>query len=179
MLKFKSILMDDAAVERAVTRISHEIIERNNGVDNVCLVGIMRRGVPLATKIAHMIEKIEGAVLPVGALDITLYRDDLTTIGDLPQVRKALLPFDVSNKKIILVDDVLYTGRTVRAAIEAPFSQGRPASIQLAIMIDRGHRELPIRADYIGKNVPTARTEAIAVKMHETDRIQQVELWTQ
>lgn len=179
MLKFKSILMDEAAVERAATRISHEIIERNNGIENVCLVGIMRRGVPLALKIAQRIAQIEGAVLPVGALDITLYRDDLSAVGDLPEVRKTALPFDVNEKKIILVDDVLYTGRTVRAAIEALFSQGRPSSIQLAIMIDRGHRELPIRADYIGKNVPTSRSEAIAVKMHETDRMQQVELWTQ
>lgn len=178
MLKFKSVLMDEAAMNRAAMRISHEIIERNNGVSDVCLVGICRRGVPLAKKISDNIERIEKVRIPVGALDITLYRDDLSPIDDLPQVRNTGLGFSVTDKKIVLVDDVLYTGRTVRAAIEALFKLGRPSAIQLAIMIDRGHRELPIRADYIGKNIPTSRSEAIAVKFPPIDEEQRVELWT-
>ena len=168
--------MDEAAVSRAAMRISHEIIERNDGVENVCLVGIYRRGVPLAEMIAANIEKIEKTKIPVGALDITLHRDDLNVSSDLPNVGETELPFSVTGKRIVLVDDVLFTGRTVRAAIEALFKLGRPSSIQLAIMIDRGHRELPIRADYIGKNIPTSRTEAIAVKVPPVDDEQKVEL---
>ena len=178
MLKFKSILMDSAAMDRAAVRIAHEIIERNDGINDVCLIGICRRGVPLAQKIAKSIERIERTALPVGALDITLYRDDLTRVGEMPEVKENSIPFSVTDKKVVLVDDVLFTGRTVRAAIEALFKLGRPSCIQLAIMIDRGHRELPIRADYIGKNIPTSRSEAIAVKIPPVDDIQQVELWT-
>lgn len=177
-LKFKTVLMDEAAVSRAAMRISHEIIERNDGVDNVCLVGIYRRGVPLAEMIAANIEKIEKVRIPVGALDITLHRDDLAASQDIPKVGETELPFSVTGKRIVLVDDVLFTGRTVRAAIEALFKLGRPSCIQLAIMIDRGHRELPIRADYIGKNIPTSRNEAIAVKVQSVDGEQKVELWT-
>ena len=178
MLKFKSVLMDGAAMDRAAVRIAHEIIERNDGIENVCLVGICRRGVPLAEKIAKSIERIEKTALPVGALDITLYRDDLTKVAEMPEVKENSIPFSVTDKKVVLVDDVLFTGRTVRAAIDALFKLGRPSSIQLAIMIDRGHRELPIRADYIGKNIPTSKAEAIAVKIPPVDDIQQVELWT-
>ena len=178
MLKFKSVLMDSAAMDRAAVRIAHEIIERNDGIGDVCLIGICRRGVPLAQKIAKSIERIERTALPVGALDITLYRDDLTRVGEMPEVKENSIPFSVTDKKVVLVDDVLFTGRTVRAAIEALFKLGRPSCIQLAIMIDRGHRELPIRADYIGKNIPTSRSEAIAVKIPPVDDIQQVELWT-
>lgn len=177
MPNFKTVLMDAAAIDRAMMRISHEIVEKNDGVDQLCLVGIKRRGVPLAERIAQNIQKIEGVHVPVGALDITLYRDDLTTIGDMPRVNEAGVPFSITEKKIILVDDVIFTGRTVRAAIDALFAMGRPACIQLAILIDRGHRELPIRADFIGKNIPTSRSELIAVKLRDPDGVQQVELW--
>lgn len=177
MPNFKTVLMDAAAIDRAVMRISHEIVEKNDGVDHLCLVGIRRRGVPLAEKIAQNIQKIEGVHVPVGALDVTFYRDDLTMIGDMPRVNEAGVPFSVTEKKIVLVDDVIFTGRTVRAAIDALFEMGRPACIQLAILIDRGHRELPIRADFIGKNIPTSRNELIAVKLCDQDGVQQVELW--
>ena len=165
----KATLMDEAAVGRAITRISHEIIERNNGVQNVVLVGIRRRGIPLARMISENIARFEGETVPVGELDIMLYRDDLTTISDMPRVSRTNLPCDVTGKCVIIVDDVLYTGRTARAAIEAIFAQGRPAMIQLAILVDRGHRELPIRADYVGKNVPTSHSEVIAVQLPEFD----------
>ncbi|MBQ8080382.1 MAG: bifunctional pyr operon transcriptional regulator/uracil phosphoribosyltransferase PyrR [Clostridia bacterium] len=150
-------------------RISHEIIERNDGCENVCLIGIRRRGEPLARKIAENISQIEHCPVPIGVLDITLYRDDLTRIDDLPQVNRSDIPFDITGKRIVLVDDVLYTGRTARAAIDACFRLGRPEQIQLAILVDRGHRELPIRADFVGKNVPTSRNELIAVKLPEFD----------
>ena len=166
---FKAKLLDKAATSRALTRIAHEIIERNDGVGNVGLVGIRRRGEPLARMIADLIESIEGIRVPVGEIDITRYRDDLTQITDGATVNATNVPFEVTGKNIILVDDVLYTGRTARAAIEAVFSLGRPARIQLAILIDRGHRELPIRADYVGKNVPTSRQELIAVRVPPYD----------
>lgn len=169
MSRVKAALMDEAAVNRAVTRIAHEIIERNDGVENVVLIGIRRRGVPLARQIAACIQRIENRQVPVGELDIMLYRDDLTTISDMPRVSKSDVPFPVTNKRVVIVDDVLYTGRTARAAIDAVFSLGRPAMIQLAILVDRGHRELPIRADYVGKNVPTSHSEVIAVQLPEYD----------
>ncbi|PKK38687.1 Uracil phosphoribosyltransferase / Pyrimidine operon regulatory protein PyrR [Clostridiaceae bacterium JG1575] len=166
---FKSQLMDDMAMKRALKRIAHEIIEKNKGTENLLLIGIKRRGIPLAHRIAALMLEIEGVEVPVDHVDITLYRDDLSEAADVPQVviPDHLLP--VQGKKVILVDDVLYTGRTVRAAIDAIISRGRPEVIQLAVLIDRGHRELPIRADYVGKNVPTARAERVAVDLTEVD----------
>lgn len=169
MAKVKAIIMDDAAVGRALRRIAHEIIERNDGCEDVMLIGIRRRGVPLAQRIAAHVESIENAKVPVGEIDITFYRDDLTSIGDMPRVNKTGVPFDVTGKRIVIVDDVLFTGRTARAAIEAVFALGRPAMIQLAILVDRGHRELPIRADYVGKSIPTSHTEVVAVRLPEYD----------
>ena len=177
MAALKAVLMDEAAIERALTRIAHEIIERNDGADNVCLIGVKRRGDPLAQRIAGKIETIEQVRVPVGTLDITLYRDDLSTLADRPRVNDTCVDFSVSGRRVVLVDDVLYTGRTARAAIDAVFQLGRPACIQLAILVDRGHRELPIRADFIGKNIPTSRSEMIAVRVMEIDGKQQVELW--
>ncbi len=169
MSTVKTILMDEAGVNRALTRIAHEIIERNNGCSDVCLVGIRRRGIPLARRIAANIERIENVQIAVGELDIRLYRDDLTKVADMPQLSNTNVPFPVTGKRIVIVDDVLYTGRTARAAIDAIFALGRPAMIQLAILIDRGPRELPIRADYVGKNIPTSHTEVIAVRLPEID----------
>lgn len=168
-LKWKANLLNEQAVLRAVRRIAHEIIERNDGCSQVCLVGIRRRGIPLAGMIARAIEEIEGQAVTVGTLDITLYRDDLTRVGELPRISSSDIPFQVTGKRVVLVDDVIYTGRTARAAIEAMFKRGRPDQIQLAVLIDRGHRELPIRPDYVGKNVPTSRSEVIAVKLPEYD----------
>ncbi len=168
-MEYKALLMDAAAMDRALTRIAHEILERNKGIADLCLIGIQRRGVPLANRIADKILAIEGHRPPVGILDITFYRDDLSTLHEHPVVNGTSLPFAIQDQRIILVDDVLYTGRTTRAAIEALFDCGRPQSIQLAILIDRGHRELPIRADYIGKNVPTARNEVVHVEIIEID----------
>ncbi len=165
----KALLMDSAAMDRALTRIAHEILERNKGLDRICLIGIQRRGVPLARRIAAKISEIEGQMVPVGILDITFYRDDLSLLSEHPVIKGTDLPFAIRDQKLILVDDVLFTGRTVRAAIEAIFDIDRPQSIQLAILIDRGHRELPIRADYVGKNVPTSRTEAVHVHVAEID----------
>lgn len=161
--------MDEAAIERALIRIAHEILEKNKGTENLCLIGIQRRGVPLAERIADRIEKIEGVRPPVGILDITFYRDDLSMLSEHPVLNGTSIGFVVNGMTIVLVDDVLYTGRTSRAAIEAVFDMGRPSCIQLAILIDRGHRELPIRADYFGKNIPTSRSESIHVKVNEID----------
>ena len=158
----KAELMDEPAVERALKRMAHEIIERNSG--------ILRRGKPLAEKLARLIYAFEGRLVPCGELDINFYRDDLTTVSDQPVLRRTELAFPIAERKVILVDDVLYTGRTARAAIEAVFSKGRPKEIQLAILIDRGHRELPIRADYVGKNVPTSRQEMIEVHIPPFDQ---------
>ncbi len=166
---FKTKIMDADAVSRALKRISHEIVERNPDFENLCIIGIRRRGVPLAERICDNICSIEGAKLPMGVLDITLYRDDLSQISVDPVLNETALPFSVEGKKVVLVDDVLYTGRTVRAAIDALFSLGRPSSIQLAILVDRGHRELPVRGDYVGKNIPTSREERVSVKLEEID----------
>ena len=166
MQKFKTSVMDEAALVRAVRRISHEIVERNKGTENLVLVGIKSRGIPLAKMIKENIFALEGVELPLETLDTSLYRDDIEKPDSAPPVP---LSTDITGKRIILVDDVLYTGRTARAAIEAVFSMGRPARIQLAVLIDRGHRELPIRADYIGKNIPTSHSEAVAVFLPETD----------
>lgn len=176
MIVEKALLMDAPTIERALTRIAHEILERNKGVENLCIIGIQRRGVPLANRIADRIEKIEGIRPPVGILDITFYRDDLSMLSEHPVVNGTKIDFVVNGKTIVLVDDVLYTGRTARAAIEAVFDMGRPACIQLAILIDRGHRELPIRADYFGKNVPTSKAESIHVKVIEIDSVDGVVL---
>ena len=161
--------MDEEAMKRALMRIAHEIAEKNKGVENVRLVGIKRRGVPIAESIAANIYKIEEKKVECGSLDISFYRDDLTTLQIDPEFKRAELPFDVNDKDIVLVDDVLFTGRTARAAIEAVISCGRPRTIQFAVLIDRGHRELPIRADYVGKNVPTSKSEMIEVKLPEYD----------
>ncbi len=168
-MEFKAEIMDEAAISRSLIRIAHEIIEKNKGTDNLYLIGIKKRGIPLAQRIAQNIYKIEGNMLSVGELDIQHYRDDLTEASELPAATTPKLPFDVNGKDIILVDDVLFTGRTVRAAIEGIFNAGRPSSIQLAILVDRGHRELPIRADFVGKNVPTSTSEMISVLLEETD----------
>lgn len=173
-LQEKAVILDEEGLRRALTRVAHEIIERNKGVDNLVLIGIRRRGVPLAERLAANIKEIEGIEVPIGILDITLYRDDLTTIDTQPVIHKTDIPFSVNNKTVVLVDDVLYTGRTIRAALDALIDLGRPESIQLAVVIDRGHRELPVRADYIGKNVPTSKKEIIAVKLNELDNTEKV-----
>jgi pyrimidine operon attenuation protein/uracil phosphoribosyltransferase len=164
-----AVIMDEPAMRRALTRISHEILERNKGTEDLVLIGIQRRGVPLARLIAENIKKIENQIVPVGVLDITFYRDDLSLISEHPVVKGTEINFTLQNKKIVLVDDVIYTGRTVRAAIEAIFDMGRPQMIQLAVMVDRGHRELPFRPDFVGKNVPTSRSEIIHVHVPEFD----------
>ncbi|MGI6620482.1 MAG: bifunctional pyr operon transcriptional regulator/uracil phosphoribosyltransferase PyrR [Bacillota bacterium] len=170
----KAEIMDADGIRRALVRIAHEIVERNKGLDNVVLVGIRRRGVPLARRLADILKNSENVDVPVGELDITLYRDDLSLKFEQPHVGRTMLPFDVEGKKVVLVDDVLFTGRTVRAALDAIIDLGRPACIQLAVLVDRGHREIPIRADYVGKNVPTSRKEVIHVRLEEYDGIEQV-----
>ena len=164
-MKEKAKIMDSQAMERAVTRIAHEIIEKNKGVSGVALIGIQRRGEPLANRLAACIEKVEGHKIPVGVLDITFYRDDLSLVDEHPVINGTDIPFGITGLSIILVDDVLFTGRTTRAALDALMDSGRPKSIQLAVLIDRGHRELPIRADFVGKNVPTSRSELISVRI--------------
>ena len=168
-MKIKKELIDSAAMSRAITRIAHEILEKNKGTDDLVLIGIRTRGVPLAERLAAKIEEIEGIKLQTGILDITLYRDDLSTVAQQPIVHRTEIPFDITGKKVVLVDDVLYTGRTVRAALDALIDLGRPLQIQLAIMIDRGHRELPIRADFVGKNLPTSKKEVVDVNLREID----------
>jgi pyrimidine operon attenuation protein/uracil phosphoribosyltransferase len=170
----KAEIMDEDGIRRALVRIAHEITEKNKGLDDVVLVGIRRRGVPLANRLAQILKDSENVEVPVGELDITLYRDDLTLKFEQPRVGRTYLPFDVTGKKVVLVDDVLFTGRTVRAALDAIIDHGRPQSIQLAVLIDRGHREIPIRADYVGKNVPTSRKEVIHVRLSEIDGVDQV-----
>ena len=165
----KAQIMDEIEITRAISRIAHEIIEKNKGVENLVLIGIQRRGVPLARRIAEKIMEVEGKSVPVGVLDITFYRDDLSTLAEHPVINATELNFTVNGRNIILIDDVLYTGRTARAAIEAVIDLGRPKMMQLAVLIDRGHKELPIRADYVGKNVPTSKNEVIHVKLVEID----------
>ncbi|NPV79823.1 MAG: bifunctional pyr operon transcriptional regulator/uracil phosphoribosyltransferase PyrR [Firmicutes bacterium] len=165
----KAQIMDEDTMRRACVRMAHEIIERNKGTQGLALVGIRTRGFPLARRLAAAIKEIEGQDVPVGVLDITLYRDDLSLISVQPVVHKTEIPFNVTHKRIVLVDDVLYTGRTARAALDALMDLGRPQRIQLAVLIDRGHRELPIRADFVGKNVPTSQREVISVKVREID----------
>ncbi|HHX22970.1 MAG: bifunctional pyr operon transcriptional regulator/uracil phosphoribosyltransferase PyrR [Tepidanaerobacteraceae bacterium] len=165
----KARIMDEQAISRALIRISHEIIEKNKGVDDLVIIGIRRRGVPLAKKLAEYISSIEGVNVAVGILDITLYRDDLSLLAAHPVVHKTEIPFKITDKKVILVDDVVYTGRTVRAALDALSDLGRAQSIQLAVLIDRGHRELPIRPDFVGKNVPTSKDEIVEVRLKEID----------
>ncbi len=165
----KAQLMDGETMQRTLTRMAHEMMERLMPLEDVVLVGIRRRGVPLANRLSEIIEKSEGVKIPVGELDITLYRDDLSKLYDQPKVNESYMPVDVTGKTVVLVDDVIYTGRTVRAAMEAVMDQGRAAKIRLAVLIDRGHRELPIRADFIGKNVPTAQYERIGVQVTEID----------
>lgn len=161
------VLLEAADITRALKRIAHEIVERNRGADKVAVIGIPRRGVPLARRIAHQLRQIEDIPVAVGALDVTLYRDDYATHRATPQ--KSRMNFAIENKTVILVDDVLFTGRTIRAALDALGDFGRPARVQLAVLVDRGHRELPIRADFIGKNIPTAREEEVQVLLTETD----------
>jgi pyrimidine operon attenuation protein/uracil phosphoribosyltransferase len=165
----KNVILDEAAMRRALTRIAHEVLEKNKGIRDCVLVGIRTRGVPLANRLAERIRQIEHEPVSVGELDITLYRDDLSLKSEDPVVKGTDIPFDITGKKVVLVDDVLYTGRTVRAAMDALVDLGRPRAIQLAILVDRGHRELPIRADYVGKNVPTSKAEVIKVAVRETD----------
>ena len=177
MEKYKATLMDEAAVNRALKRISHEILERNSGTENLCIIGIKRRGVSVAKIIADNIYNIEGVRVPCGEIDITYYRDDLSLISEEPVIHNTELPFSVTDKRVVLTDDVLYTGRTVRAALDALTHCGRAAAVQLAVLIDRGHRELPIRGDYVGKNIPTSKSEVIAVKIPPYDDITAAELY--
>jgi pyrimidine operon attenuation protein / uracil phosphoribosyltransferase len=165
----KSQILSASEIERTLVRLAHEILEKNNGVANLGLVGIMRRGVPLAERLAKILGRIEKTQVPVGTLDITLYRDDLTTVGNRPEVKKSTMEFDIQGKDIVLVDDVLYTGRTARAALDALFDHGRPRRIQLCVLIDRGHRELPIEASFVGRKIQTTANEIIDVKLQESD----------
>ena len=168
-LREKSQILSASEIERTLVRLAHEIVEKNNGVANLGLVGIMRRGVPLAQRLAKVLGRIEKTAVPVGTLDITLYRDDLSTVGHRPEVKKSTMEFDIQGKDIILVDDVLHTGRTTRAALDALFDHGRPRRIQLCVLIDRGHRELPIEAAFVGHKIQTGNHEIIELKLQETD----------
>ncbi|MFW6294920.1 MAG: bifunctional pyr operon transcriptional regulator/uracil phosphoribosyltransferase PyrR [Halanaerobium sp.] len=168
-MNIKKEIIDSDAMGRAITRIAHEILEKNKGTEDLVLIGIRTRGVPLAERLASKISEIEGVNIKTGILDITLYRDDLSTVSQQPIVHRTEIPFDITGKKVVLVDDVLFTGRTVRAALDALIDLGRPKQIQLAIMIDRGHRELPIRADFVGKNLPTSKNEVVDVNLEEID----------
>ncbi|MFH1199156.1 MAG: bifunctional pyr operon transcriptional regulator/uracil phosphoribosyltransferase PyrR [Candidatus Omnitrophota bacterium] len=168
-MKEKAKILDKDGIQRALTRVAHEILEKHKGVGELCLVGIRNRGVYLAQRLGEIIKSIEGNDVLVGTLDITLYRDDLSLVDVNPMVHKTEINFDINDKNLILVDDVLYTGRTIRAALDALIDFGRPKSIQLAVLVDRGHRELPIRAEYVGKNIPTAQNEIVKVHLSETD----------
>ena len=174
-MKTKAIILDEKAIHRATTRIAHEIIERNKGVKDVILAGVKTRGVPFAERLAKKIESIEGDKVPVITLDITYYRDDLSKINEEPVINKKR-EYNVEDKIVVLVDDVIYTGRTARAALDALMDMGRPRKVQLAVLIDRGHRELPIRPDFVGKNVPTSKNEIISVNFVETDGTDRVEI---
>jgi len=168
-MKEKARILDQEAIQRCVIRIAHEILEKNKGIEGVCVVGIRTRGAHLAKRIADCINEIEGSSVELGVLDITLYRDDLTSIAQQPVVHKTEIDFDITGRNVVLVDDVLYTGRTVRCALDALVDLGRPRTIQLAVLVDRGHREVPIRADYVGKNVPTSQGETVEVRLVESD----------
>ena len=172
-----TLLIDEKALGRTIIRIAHEILERNTGAGELVLVGIRRRGVPLALRIAEEIYKIEGTQVPVGELDISFYRDDLSRFSDQPTLNATRIPVSIVGKTVVMVDDVLFTGRTARAAMDALMDIGRASKIQLAVIVDRGHRELPIRADFVGKNVPTARNERIKVSVTEYDGVNRVELY--
>ncbi len=178
-MQLKALILGPDELRRALTRIAHEILERNRGAEGLALVGIHTRGIPLAARLAAKLRELEGVEIPLGRLDITLYRDDLSEISHQPIIRETEIRFDMTGRRLVLVDDVLYTGRTVRAALDALIDLGRPQSIGLAVLVDRGHRELPIRADYVGKNLPTARSEAVKVRLTETDGVDAVELWEQ
>lgn len=173
------MILDQPAMNRALTRIAHEIVEKNKGVESLLLVGIKTRGIPLATRLQEKINQIEGITVPIGELDITLYRDDLekVTKNDDPELKETNIDVELDGKKVILMDDVLFTGRTVRAAMDAVMDKGRPAQIQLGVLIDRGHRELPIRADYVGKNIPTSDKEIIMVNLQEIDQQDEVSIF--
>jgi len=175
-MKFKTQILDELGLNRAIKRISHEIIEHNNGVDNIVLVGVKTRGVPFAKQIQANLLALENIMVPVEVLDITLYRDDLSELDEEPRLNKDSILSSTTGKNIVLCDDVVYTGRTCRAAIDAIMKHGRPKSIQFAVIVDRGHRELPIRADYVGKNVPTSTNEIIAVKFIDVDKVSGVDL---
>jgi len=172
----KDLLMSGSEIQRTLVRLAHEVVEKNNGVEGLALIGIRRRGVPLAQRIAKVINQIEHAQIPVGSLDITLYRDDLSTVGPKPLVQKSELEFSVVGKNVVLVDDVLYTGRTIRAALDALFDHGRPARVQLLVLIDRGHRELPIEAAFVGRKVQTSDIQIVEVRLKEVDNLEKVQL---
>lgn len=176
-MDLKAELLDEKSIQRTLTRISHEIIEKNKGIEDIVLIGIKRRGVPLAQRISKIINQIEGSEVEVSSVDISLYRDDLSVINDQPIIKPTDFEFNIKDKKVILVDDVLYTGRTARAAIEAIIHCGRPKVIELAVLVDRGHRELPIRADFVGKNVPTSRDEMVCVYLNEVDGTDSVKIY--
>ena len=176
-MKFKTSILDENAVKRTTVRLAHEIVEKNRGAENLALIGIKSGGIPLAQRLADKIFEIEGVRLPVGRLDVTLYRDDLSTFSKIPTFNDTMVDFDVNGKTIILCDDVLFTGRTTRAAIDALLKIGRPKNVQLAIMVDRGHRELPIRPDFVGKNLPTSLSEVVCVKFTEVDGVTAVDLY--
>ena len=176
-MKFKAQIMDEVSVERAIVRIAHQIVEKNHGTDNLCIIGIKTRGIPIAKRLVTAIKSIEGTQIEMGILDISLYRDDLSTFSHDPILNATDIPFSVVNKNVVLVDDVIYTGRTARAAMDAIMEQGRAATIQLAVLIDRGHRELPIRPDYVGKNIPTSKSEVVAVHLKEYDGDTNVQLF--
>jgi len=170
----EKVLLNASDIERALIRIAHEILERNKGAASIAFVGIKTRGVPIAQRLAHIIKDMEQVEIPVGSLDITLYRDDVSSLSFRHIVQQTYVPFDITDRHVILVDDVFYTGRSIRAALDALIDLGRPATIQLAVLIDRGHRELPIRADFVGKNIPTAHNEEIKVFLNETDAVDKI-----
>ena len=172
-MREKARILDAQGIRRTLSRMAHEILEKNKGTEDLLLIGIHRRGVPLAKRISHRILEIEGQVVPVGALDITSYRDDLSLLHESPIVHQTEVPCSVTHKRVVLVDDVLFTGRTVRAAMDAVMDLGRPRCIQLAVLVDRGHRELPIRPDYVGKNVPTSKKEIVEVRLPEIDGVEE------
>jgi pyrimidine operon attenuation protein/uracil phosphoribosyltransferase len=174
LTQIKSQLMSSSEIDRTIVRLAHEILEKTKDLDQLAFIGIRRRGVPLARRLSAKIEALEKRKVPVGVLDINLYRDDLSTVGVKPQINASEIPFNVQGKEIILMDDVLYTGRTIRAALDALFDQGRPARVQLLVLIDRGHRELPIEARYVGRNVQTSESEIIEVKFQEIDGMEKV-----